>query len=105
MLADLQGFIGERLESCLGLKINRKKTRVVHPREQGAALNFLGYRVAHPQWRVWQASAATLQCDARTLYGPEFQECLSGRPRSRFLAEGSAVTVNQGSDLSPASAP
>ena len=63
------------------------------------------YRVEHPQWRVWQASAATLQCDARTLYGPEFHECLSGRPSSSFLAEGSAVTVNRGSALSPASAP
>ena len=63
------------------------------------------YRVEHPQWRVWQVSEGTLQCDARTLYGTEFHECLSGRPSSSFLAEGSAVTVNQGGVLSPASAP
>ena len=63
------------------------------------------YRVEHPQWRVWQASGATLQCDARTLYGAEFHECLSGRSSSSFLAEGSAITVNRGGALSPASAP
>jgi len=57
------------------------------------------YRVEHPQWRVWSASEATLQCDTQTLYGPEFRESLSGQPRSSFLAEGSAVTVNKGAAL------
>ncbi len=57
------------------------------------------YRVEHPQWRVWQASEATLQCDAGALYGAEFRESLSGPPSSAFLAEGSAVTVNQGAAL------
>jgi uncharacterized protein YqjF (DUF2071 family) len=57
------------------------------------------YRVEHPQWRIWQASDASLGCDARALYGPEFHDSLTGRPGSAFLAEGSLVTVNRGSAL------
>src|SRR5471030_1825386 len=37
------GFIEKRLESGLGLEINREKTRVVDLKEQGASLDFLGY--------------------------------------------------------------
>jgi len=44
MSADLQSFIEAKLEGWLGLKINREKTRVVHLREAGASLDFLGYR-------------------------------------------------------------
>ena len=36
-------FIESRLEVKFQLEINRKKTRVVDLREQGASLNFLGY--------------------------------------------------------------
>jgi RNA-directed DNA polymerase len=39
----LQGFMDEKLEGWLGLKINREKTRIVNLREQGATLDFLGY--------------------------------------------------------------
>jgi len=39
----LVGFIEKRLESGLGLEINREKTRVVDLKEQGASLDFLGY--------------------------------------------------------------
>jgi RNA-directed DNA polymerase len=39
----LIGFIEKRLESGLGLEINREKTRVVDLKEQGASLDFLGY--------------------------------------------------------------
>jgi RNA-directed DNA polymerase len=41
--SELRRFIGEKIESWLGLKINREKTRVVNLREQGATLDFLGY--------------------------------------------------------------
>ncbi len=41
--ADLQGFIDEKIEGWLGLKINREKTRVVNLRGQSATLDFLGY--------------------------------------------------------------
>jgi uncharacterized protein YqjF (DUF2071 family) len=54
------------------------------------------YQVAHPPWRVWDAAAAELDCDVRTVYGAGFAEYLSGPPRSALLAEGSPVTVYQG---------
>jgi uncharacterized protein YqjF (DUF2071 family) len=57
------------------------------------------YQVEHPQWRVWQAASANFDCDIRQVYGPAFAECLSGLPRSAFLAEGSAVTVYRGRRL------
>ena len=37
------GWIESKLEGWMGLKINRKKTRVVNLREEGASLDFLGY--------------------------------------------------------------
>ena len=40
---ELIGFIESKLETWLGLEINRDKTRVVQLREQGASLDFLGY--------------------------------------------------------------
>jgi RNA-directed DNA polymerase len=39
----LAEFVEEKIEGWLGLKINREKTRVVNLREQGEALDFLGY--------------------------------------------------------------
>jgi len=54
------------------------------------------YHVAHPPWRVWEATGAELDCDVRQVYGPAFAECLTPPPRSAFLAEGSPVTVYQG---------
>jgi RNA-directed DNA polymerase len=40
---DIRGFIEEKIEGWLGLKINREKTRVVKLRESGEMLDFLGY--------------------------------------------------------------
>lgn len=57
------------------------------------------YQVAHPPWRVWEAAGADLDCDVRRLYGAAFSECLTGSPRSAFLAEGSAITVYRGRRL------
>jgi RNA-directed DNA polymerase len=39
----LQGFIEKKLETWLGLELNREKTRIVNVREDGATLDFLGY--------------------------------------------------------------
>ena len=39
----LRAFIEEKLEAWMGLEINREKTRVVHLKEKGASLDFLGY--------------------------------------------------------------
>jgi uncharacterized protein len=66
------------------------------PQPDGGCLE---YHVAHPPWRVRQTRSATLSCDAKALYGPEFAESLSGPPRSAFLAEGSEVSVYQGCRL------
>jgi uncharacterized protein YqjF (DUF2071 family) len=54
------------------------------------------YQVEHPRWRVWQAEAASLECDAAALYGPQFAPALAARPSSAFLADGSPVTVYRG---------
>jgi RNA-directed DNA polymerase len=39
----LTGWIESTLEGWLGLEINREKTRVVHLKEEGASLDFLGF--------------------------------------------------------------
>ena len=40
---NLRGYIEEKLETWMGLEINREKTRVVDLREKQAHLDFLGY--------------------------------------------------------------
>ncbi len=60
----------------------------------------LEYRVEHPRWRVYEVADAQLDCDIAGLYGEQFCQSLSRKPSSTFLAEGSAVTVYQGSRLS-----
>src|SRR5262249_22213238 len=57
------------------------------------------YRVTHPRWRAWNAEAAELDCDVGSVYGTAFAECLSARPRSAFVAEGSPVEVSRGRRL------
>jgi uncharacterized protein YqjF (DUF2071 family) len=57
------------------------------------------YRVEHPQWRVWRAVSAALDCDVATFYGDEFVDALRGSPASAFIADGSAVTVRHGMPL------
>lgn len=39
----LAGFIEEKIESWLGLELNRTKTKVVNLRDPGASVDFLGY--------------------------------------------------------------
>ena len=39
----LRGYIEEKLETWMGLEINREKTRVVDLKEKKASLDFLGY--------------------------------------------------------------
>lgn len=60
-------------------------------RRVGAAT--VEYRVEHPAWRVWRLERAGLDGDMATTCGPRYADALGGRPRSAFLAEGSAVTV------------
>jgi uncharacterized protein YqjF (DUF2071 family) len=51
------------------------------------------YRVAHPRWNVWTATETRLDGDLSAVYGEAFARILGGRPRSAFVADGSAVTV------------
>jgi uncharacterized protein YqjF (DUF2071 family) len=53
------------------------------------------YRVTHPQWRVWTASAIDVSGDWSRLYGRQFQAILAAPPASALLAEGSSVTVGR----------
>lgn len=68
-----------------------------YSRRRGGAT--IEYRVEHPRWRVRRASSVELDCDIAALYGSGFVECLSARPASAFLAEGSKVTVFRGRAL------
>jgi hypothetical protein len=57
------------------------------------------YEVAHPKWKVHTVKSYDIKCDAVSLYGNEFVVALSAAPKSVFLAEGSAVSVMQGSKM------
>lgn len=59
----------------------------------------LEYQVEHPRWRVWRADTASLDCDAASLYGPEFRKVLAGPPSTAFIADGSPVIVRRGRRL------
>ena len=47
----LRTFIETKLETWMGLEINRDKTRVVHLNEQGASLDFLGFTLRYDRDR------------------------------------------------------
>jgi uncharacterized protein YqjF (DUF2071 family) len=51
------------------------------------------YRVEHAPWRVWRATAASLDGNLAGVYGDAFATVLAGPPQSAFVADGSAVTV------------
>jgi uncharacterized protein YqjF (DUF2071 family) len=59
----------------------------------------LEYEVAHPPWRVWDATDARFDGPGGVLYGPDFGRILSLSPQSAFVAEGSPVSVHQGRRL------
>src|SRR5213596_3554401 len=51
------------------------------------------YRVEHPRWKVWNADTFELKADVAALYGEQFVEPLSAKPRSALIAEGSPIQV------------
>lgn len=67
------------------------------PQRDGSTVE---YRVEHPQWRVWRASSARLDCDVKEFYGQQYEEALSRPPCSAFVAEGSDVAVLRGEGIS-----
>jgi hypothetical protein len=58
------------------------------------------YRVEHPPWRVWPATAARFDGDPAACYGPEFAAILAGAPESALVAEGSPISVRLGEPVS-----
>jgi uncharacterized protein YqjF (DUF2071 family) len=57
------------------------------------------YQVEHPRWRVWSVESSRCECDAEGVYGKAFVDVLQRPPASAFLAEGSPVTVFNGTRL------
>jgi uncharacterized protein YqjF (DUF2071 family) len=53
------------------------------------------YRVEHPRWKVWNATAFEFNADVATLYGEQFAETLNQPPRSAFIADGSPISVHK----------
>jgi len=60
----LRKWVEEKIETWMGLEINREKTRVVNLRERGASLDFLGYTFRYYQdlggrgWKYLNVSAS-----------------------------------------------
>jgi uncharacterized protein YqjF (DUF2071 family) len=54
------------------------------------------YAVKHPRWRTTPVRHAALHADVKTLYGEAFVETLATAPRSAFVADGSAVSIDDG---------
>jgi len=48
----LKGFIEEKVETWMGLEINREKTRVVDLKQKGASLDFLGFTFRYDRSRL-----------------------------------------------------
>lgn len=59
----------------------------------------LEYEVQHPKWSVRSAKSASFSGDPAELYGPAFSRILLNKPDSAFLADGSTVTVFEGSKI------
>src|SRR6266700_8063765 len=53
------------------------------------------YRVEHPRWKIWNTTGFEFNADIATLYGKQFAETLNQLPRSAFIADGSAITVQK----------
>lgn len=51
------------------------------------------YRVEHPRWKVWSADKFEFNADVAALYGEQFVAPLKAKPRSAFVADGSAIQV------------
>ena len=57
------------------------------------------YEVVHPKWNVHKVKRFEAKCSAGKLYGNDFVDCFSQKPKSVFLAEGSAIQVMKGSKI------
>ena len=57
------------------------------------------YEVRHPSWNIHRVEQFQINCNAKALYGEEFESPLNAEPVSVFLAEGSAISVMQNQKL------
>jgi hypothetical protein len=53
------------------------------------------YRVQHPRWKIWNADSFEFSADVVVFYGEQFAETLAAPPRSAFIADGSAISVER----------
>ena len=53
------------------------------------------YRVEHSRWKTWNAETFELRADVAALYGEQFAKTLAAPPRSAFIADGSAISVER----------
>jgi RNA-directed DNA polymerase len=86
----LRGWIESELEDWLGLEINREKTRVVHLKEEGASLDFLGFTFRYYEdlkgrgWRYLNVSpsAKALQREREKLHAmTDHRQCCKPIPQ------------------------
>ena len=54
----------------------------------------LAYTLARPPWMIQPAGTWEIDCDAASVYGPQFGRIMSGAPSSALLASGSSVKLN-----------
>lgn len=57
------------------------------------------YKVEHPRWDIHRVNSYDVKCNTEALYGASFSEALQQKPRSVFLANGSAVRVFKGTKI------
>jgi uncharacterized protein YqjF (DUF2071 family) len=54
------------------------------------------YGVEHPRWEVYKAKEYEIDVDFKDIYGEDFHFLQNEKPKSVFLAEGSAIKVKNG---------
>ncbi|MBC7486724.1 MAG: DUF2071 domain-containing protein [Cytophagaceae bacterium] len=54
----------------------------------------LEYRIKHPSWKVYPVKAFDIKCDFDAMYGKAFEFMNHLQPKSVYLAEGSAVSID-----------
>ncbi len=92
-----------KTEGCASLLVADSEEEFITEHYWGYAAQRDGgsveYRVEHPRWNVWRTSEAAFECDVKRVYGHRFVECLTAKPASAFVADGSAVVVRRGARI------
>ncbi len=53
------------------------------------------YNVLHPAWKIFPVKDYLIDCDFTSLYGEDFAVLQQTKPKSVFVAEGSAISILQ----------